>query len=94
MSQRSTTSVTLDAETRARVQRLASLRRRSAHWVMQEAIEQYLEREERQERLRQQAYAAWEEYSATGLHVTADEADAWLATLEAGDDVEPPACHT
>ena len=60
---------------------------------MQEAIEQYLEREERQERLRQQAYAAWEEYSATGLHVTADEADAWLARLESGEDIEPPACH-
>ena len=36
---------------------------------------------------------AWNEYQATGLHVTQDEADAWLARLEAGKDAEPPACH-
>ncbi len=33
------------------------------------------------------------EYRATGLHVTADEADAWLAQLEQGNDVEPSQCH-
>jgi hypothetical protein len=25
--------------------------------------------------------------------LTLDEADAWLARLEAGDDIEPPPCH-
>ena len=39
------------------------------------------------------ALAAWDSYQATGVHVTADEADAWLARLEAGEDVEPPECH-
>ena len=29
----------------------------------------------------------------TGLHVTADEADAWFAVLEQGTDIEPPECH-
>ena len=33
------------------------------------------------------------EFLLTGLHVTAQEADAWLAELEAGNDVEPPKCH-
>ena len=36
------------------------------------------------------ALAAWEEYQATGQHLTGVEADAWLARLEAGDDVDPP----
>ena len=36
---------------------------------------------------------AWEDYRATRLHVTAEEADNWLASLEDGKDVEPPACH-
>jgi predicted transcriptional regulator len=55
-------------------------------------IVQY-EPEERREQLRQDALAAWAEYRATGLHVTAEEADAWLAQLEAGEDAEPPAAH-
>lgn len=39
------------------------------------------------------ALAAWEQYQATGLHVTAAEADKWLAKLEAGKDAPPPTCH-
>lgn len=89
----STTTVKLDADIRARVQRLADARRRSAHWVMREAIQEYVEREERRERFRQDALAAWVDYQATGRHVTAEEADAWLSRLGAGEDVPPPECH-
>jgi predicted transcriptional regulator len=88
-----TTSLKLDAETKARLQKLAQARQRSSHWLMREAIEQYVEREERREQFRQDALAAWAEYEATGLHVTAEEADEWLARLEAGEDAEPPECH-
>ncbi len=89
----STASVKLDPETKVRVQQLARAQRRTAHWIMREAIEQYVEREEARERLRQDALAAWADYQATGKHVTAKEADAWLAELEAGKDVDPPECH-
>jgi predicted transcriptional regulator len=75
------------------LQRLAEARQRSAHWLMRQAIEQYVEREEQREQLRRDALAAWAEYQATGRHVTADEADAWLARLEAAEDSEPPAPH-
>ena len=93
MPAQTTTSLKLDSATKDRVQRLASARQRTTHWLMREAIEQYVEREEKREQLRQDALAAWEEYQATGLHVTAKEADAWLARLEEGKEVEPPACH-
>ncbi len=88
-----TTSLKLDPDLKARIQRLADARRRSAHWLMREAVAQYVEREEARERFRQDALAAWEDYQATGLHVTAEEADAWLARLEAGEGVAPPECH-
>ena len=88
-----TTSVKLDSETKDRVRRLASARRRSAHWLMREAIEQHVEREEQRQQMRQDALAAWEDYRATGLHATAEEADVWLAKLEAGEDADPPICH-
>ena len=42
---------------------------------------------------RQEALDAWEHFQSTGLHVTGAEADAWLAELEAGKDVEPPRAH-
>jgi predicted transcriptional regulator len=45
------------------------------------------------EQVRKDALAAWAEYRATGLHVTAEEVDAWLAQLEAGEDAEPPTPH-
>ena len=89
----STTSLKLDRETKERVQRLAAARRRSPHWVMREAIEQYVEREEKREQFRQDALAAWSHYQTTGLHATAEEADTWLAKLEAGKDAAPPKCH-
>ncbi len=89
----STTSLKLDIETKERIQRLAASRRRSPHWVMREAIEQYVEREEKREQFRQDGLAAWTHYQTTGLHATAAEADAWLAKLEAGKTVAPPKCH-
>lgn len=93
MATSSTTSLKLDAKTKARLQKIAEARRRSAHWLMREAIERYVEQEEQRERLRQDALAAWANYQATGLHVTAEEADAWLARLEAGEDADPPIPH-
>jgi predicted transcriptional regulator len=93
MTKASTTSLKLDVEVKERVQRLASARRRSPHWVMREAIEQYVEREEKREQFRQHALAAWTHYQTTGLYATAEEADAWLAKLEAGKDAAPPKCH-
>jgi predicted transcriptional regulator len=89
----STTSLKLDLELKERVQRLALARRRSPHWIMREAVEQYVGREEKREQLRQDALAAWNYYQTTGLHVTAEEADAWLCKLEAGEDAEAPSCH-
>jgi predicted transcriptional regulator len=86
-------AIKIDEDTRNRVKRLAEARQRSSHWMMLEAIHQYVEREEKREAFRQDGIRAWNEYQATGLHLTLEEADAWLAQLEAGKDVEPPECH-
>ena len=89
------TSLKLDPELRDRLRRLAEARRRTPHWLMREAIAQYLAREEAPQRLRADALAAWAEYEATGRHATGEAVDAWLARLEAGeDDAAPPACQS
>lgn len=86
-------AVKLDQDIRERIKRLADARHRTMHWMMREAIQQYVEREEKREAFRRDGIRAWNEYQATGLHVTLEEADAWLARLESGQDVEPPECH-
>ena len=86
-------AVKLDTDVHARVKALAKARDRSPHWMMREAIAQYVEREEKREAFRQDGIRAWDAYQETGLHVTHAEADAWLAQLAAGDDQEPPECH-
>ena len=86
-------SVRLDESVKERIYALAGQRQRPAHWLMREAIEQYLDREEKRQAFLESGREAWEHYQATGLHVTAEESDAWLAQLAAGDDLDPPACH-
>lgn len=86
-------AIKIDEETKARVKRLADARQRTPHWLMREAITQYVEREEKREAFRQSTLDAWEEYRATGLHATAQEVEAWLATWGSDEPSPPPACH-
>lgn len=86
-------AIKISEDIKARVKRLAEARQRTSHWLMREAIAQYVDREEKRESFRQDTLKAWESYRATGLHVTAKEADAWLAKLEEGHDIDPPECH-
>ena len=86
-------AIKIDDATKAKLKLLAEARHRTPHWLMREAITQYVEREEKREAFRQDTLNAWEAYRTTGLHVTADEADAWFSQLEQGNDIEPPECH-
>jgi predicted transcriptional regulator len=86
-------SVKIDDPLKSRVQHLAKLRRRSAHWIIREAIAQYVEREEARESFKQEALASWAEYQETRQHLTGDEVSAWLSTWGAEDDGTVPQCH-
>lgn len=88
------TSVKLDDDLKSRIQQLAEARHRSAHWIMREAIRTYVDKEEKRESFKQDALAAWAEYQENGQHLTQEEADTWLASLETGDDVDIPPCHS
>ena len=87
------TSVKLDAELQNRVRQLAAVRRRSAHWIMREAIQQYVAREEARESFAQEALAAWAEYQTTGQHLTGGEARRWLRSWETDAEADGPQCH-
>jgi predicted transcriptional regulator len=84
----------LDAQAATRLAELAHRRNVGTERLAQEAIAEYLDRAERLEAVRQDTLAAWSEFEATGLYATDEEADAWLARLENGEDAEPPASHS
>ncbi len=86
-------SVKLDAEEHSRLKALAETRQRKPHFLMKEALRQYLDREEQRESFRQEAVDSWREYQETGLHLTGGEAAAWLDTWGTEAEREMPACH-
>ena len=85
------TSVKIDEALKGRVELLAKQRDRSAHWIMREAIKQYVEREELRESFHQEALASWAAYQEDGRHLTGEELVDWL---EQGADRRMPDCHT
>ena len=87
------TSIKIDDELRARVQRLAERRQRSTHWVMREAIAQYVSREEARDSFKQEALASWKIYKEPGRHLTGEEVRAWLETWGTDLEVAMPDCH-
>ena len=76
-----------------RVDQFAQRQKQSSDAVFHDAVSEYLDRQEQRRSFREDAINAWADYQRTGLHVTGDEADAWLAKLEAGEIVAVPDCH-
>lgn len=87
------TSIKIDDELKSRIQHLAGLRQRSSHWIMREAIAQYVDREEAREGFKQEALASWAAYQETGRHLAGQETRAWLTTWGTEAEAELPECH-
>lgn len=86
-------TVEIDPEMRERMKRLAARRRRTQHWLMRDAIREYVEREEARDLFLRQAHDAWQEYRKTGLHASAEEVLAWLDTWGGESEMAAPVCH-
>ena len=87
------TSVKLDDDLKSRIQRLADIRHRSAHWIMREAIRDYVEREEARESFKQEALASWTAYQETGQHLAGQEVRDSLMAWATDKETEIPKCH-
>jgi predicted transcriptional regulator len=86
------TSIKIDDKLKSRIQHLAGLRRRSAHWIMREAIQQYVDREESRESFKQEALASWMAYRETGRHLTGEQVRTWLNGWGTDDETPVPEC--
>lgn len=87
------TSIKIDDGLKDRVRVLAEQRRRSVHWIMKEAIREYVEREENRESFKQEAIASWEKYQVDGRHLNGTEVQGWLDSWGTDKESEPPQCH-
>lgn len=87
------TSIKIDDELKNRVRDLANARKRSASWIMKEAIQQYVDREAALESIQQEATESWIEFQETGLHITGQEAITWLRTWGTDEETKMPECH-
>ena len=86
-------SIKIDDDLKRRIQNLADARHRSAHWIMREAIRDYVEREEAREGFKQDALASWTAYKESGRHLTGQEVRNWLNTWGTDEEKEIPPCH-
>ena len=92
-TQRIPTSIKLDKQVKQRINHLAEARHRSSHSMMIEAINQYLEREERLEQFRDEMEDVWAEYQRTGLHATGEQVFTWMESWFSEDEKTAPVCH-
>ena len=86
-------SLKLAPAERERLAALASARKRTPHYLMREAVSEYLDREEMRQSFRDEAARAWQDYRETGLHVTQDEVDTWLESLGTRKPKRRPKWH-
>lgn len=87
-------SIKLDANFRGRLNELALLRKRTAHSIAREAVEQHIALEEAREKANQDALDAWRDYRDTGLHATGDEVLRWVESWGATEELPAPQCHS
>ena len=82
MTKTTTMGVKLDEETRERLKSLGNIRDRSPHYLMRQAIQEYLDRQEEIEKERQITLERWERYEVTGESIAHDKVAAWLDSLD------------
>jgi len=56
-------------------------------------IEEIAQQNVEREKLRTDLKADWDHFQSTGLHLDHEEVDAWLASLERGQNPELPELH-
>ena len=86
-------TITLDDTDQDRIATLATAKKRSPHYLMKEAILEYLEKEEARQNFVAAAESSYVHYKETGLHITLDEFDSWVDQVQQDPNTPMPECH-
>lgn len=89
-----TVTVKLDPVDRNRIAALATIKKRTPHYLMKEAILAYVQKEEARQNFIKAAETSFEHYKETGLHITLEELSTWVDDVQQNPDTPVPACHT
>lgn len=86
------TGVKLETAMKLRLEKLSELKDRSVHWLMKEAIAQYVENEEQAEKLKQETLNRWQEIEQDRV-ISNESVMAWLDTWGTDHETERPSCE-
>jgi predicted transcriptional regulator len=89
-----TVSIKLDPLDRERIAALAAIKKRTPHYLMKEAIVEYIRREEVRQNFIRAAEASFDHYQKTGRHITLDELSTWADEAQKTPGTPVPPCHT
>ena len=87
------TSLKISDDLKDRVHNLAQLKDRTSHWIMLNAIREYVSREEAKENFKKEAIESWRDFKETNLHITGKETRSWLQTWGTDKEKKAPKCH-
>lgn len=87
-------TIKLDDADRDRIASLATAKKRTPHYLMKEAILEYVKKEEARQNFIAAAESSFEHYKETGLHITLDEFSHWVDEVQEMPEAPAPACHT
>ena len=87
-------TIKLDDADRERIAYLASVKKRTPHYLMKEAILEYVKREEARQNFITAAESSFEHYKETGLHISLDEFSDWVDQVPQDPGAPVPAWHT
>ncbi|MEI6729793.1 MAG: ribbon-helix-helix protein, CopG family [Pseudomonadota bacterium] len=86
-------AVKLDESIYNRLKSLGESRQRTPHWLMKEAIKQFLEREEEAEKIRADTLQRLSGFDSTGKTVAYEVIEEWLASWGSENEGQCPV-HT
>lgn len=86
-------SVKLEAYEKQALTQIAAEKSRSVHYLLREAVHEYIERETARLEFKKEADEAWKHYNETGLHLNQDEIEQWANSLYSDENKSAPSCH-
>jgi predicted transcriptional regulator len=84
------TSIKLVDGLKDRIKAIAEDDRRSVNWLMNQALSEYADRRERRKAYLAGLRESHDEFEETGLHLTQDQVEEWMAKRAAGEPAPMP----
>jgi predicted transcriptional regulator len=86
-------SIKLDTDKKDQLAWIAEKKERSVHFLLCQAVSEYIENETKRLEFYEDGRKALEHYKATGLHTTHEEMMAWANSLGTPNELPQPKCH-